>query len=237
MSESIVFLPGLGCTGRLFGPQLEALGDGRDVMVGETREDGTLSGMAARILAMAPPRFALVGLSMGGYLALEVVRQGLSRVTRLALLDTSARPDDEAATERRLRLMRMAEAGDLAGVHAALWPRLVHADRIDDTGLEEIVHGMLEEVGAKAFVRQQRAIMGRMDSRPTLKSITVPTLVLAGDEDAITPPAVAYELADGIPEAELEIVEECGHLSTLERPDAVTAVLQRWLALDAGERT
>jgi pimeloyl-ACP methyl ester carboxylesterase len=167
---------------------------------------------------------------MGGYVCLEILRQAPGRVTRLALLDTSARPDSEDATRRRMRLIRIAEGGRFADVHALMWDRLVARRRRDDAELEAIVSGMMAETGPQAFVRQQRAIMGRMDSRRVLATIAVATLVLAGDEDEITPPDMARELADGISGAVLEIVEGCGHLSTIEQPQAVNAALARWLA-------
>lgn len=228
MTDPIAFAPGLACTRALFEPVFAAVGE-RERLLVDTRSDETLAAMAARFLAGAPERFALAGLSMGGYLALEIVRQAPARVSRLALLDTSARPDTEEAGQRRIALMNLARGGDLAAVHAALWPRLVHEDRLDDADLEGIVRGMLEETGAEVFVRQQRAIMGRMDSRPTLGAIRCPTMVLVGEADAITPPAMAYEMADAIPDADLEVIPDCGHLSTLERPEAVGTALARWL--------
>ena len=190
--------------------------------------------MAARFLASAPPRFALAGLSMGGYLALEIARMTPFRVTRLALMDTSARPDDEDATARRRKLMAMAESGGLPAVHDILWQKLVHEDRLGDAELEALVRRMLLDTGPEAFVRQQRAIIGRMDSRPTLGALTMPTLVLVGEDDGITPPKLAYELADGLADADLVVVPECGHLSAIERPEAVTAALRRWLDQGAG---
>jgi pimeloyl-ACP methyl ester carboxylesterase len=236
MKEALAFAPGLGCTPELFAAQAKALGSAREVVFVDTTQAETLAAMAAQFLSAAPPRFALAGLSMGGYLALEIARMAPTRVTRLALMDTSARPDDEGATERRRRLIALAEAGKLAQVHTVLWEKLVHQDRLDDRDLEETVRRMLLEIGPEAFVRQQRAIIGRMDSRPTLSSIRVPTLVLVGEDDLITPPEVASELAEGIPFARIEIVPECGHLSSLERPDHVSAALARWLQAE-GEET
>lgn len=228
MTDLIAFAPGLACTGALFAPQIAAL-SGRETIVLDTSRDETLAAMAARFLTEAPDRFAIAGLSMGGYLALEIVRQAPARVARLALLDTSAHPDGEEASERRRTLIGLAQSGDLDSVHAGLWPRLVPEERQGDAALEAVVRTMLEDTGAEAFVRQQRAVMGRMDSRPTLPSIRCPTLVLVGEDDAITPPAMAYEMADAIPKAELEVVADCGHLSTLERPEEVNRALARWL--------
>jgi pimeloyl-ACP methyl ester carboxylesterase len=234
MADTLALAPGLGCTPELFAAQTKAFSGEREIVFVDTMQDETLSAMAARFLAGAPPRFALAGLSMGGYLALEIARMSPGRVTRLALLDTSARPDDEEATERRQRLIAMARAGKLEQVHIVLWEKLVHEDRREDAELEAIVKRMLLEVGPAAFARQQRAIIGRMDSRPTLPSIHVPTLVLVGDGDRITPPTLARELAEGVPSAELAVIPDCGHLSALERPDEVTAAIAKWL--EAEER-
>jgi pimeloyl-ACP methyl ester carboxylesterase len=228
MSLPIAFAPGLACTRELFSPVIAGL-PGHDSIIVDATQDETLAAMAARFLESAPERFALAGLSMGGYLALEIIRQAPGRVDRLALLDTSARPDSEEASQRRRALMALARSGDLDAVHEVLWPRLVHEDRRDDAALEEVVRTMLHETGVEAFIRQQRAIMGRMDSRPTLGAIACPALVLVGEDDAITPPAMAYEMADAIADAELDVITDCGHLATLERPDAVTRALERWL--------
>ncbi len=228
--EPLLFIPGLNCTEALFAPQRSSLGATRDIVFVDHRRDATIAGIAQRALDAAPERFAMAGLSMGGYVALEILRQAPQRVTRLALLDTSARPDTEEATQRRLRLIRLAEGGDFDAVHGELWPRLVHPLRQADADLEAVVLAMMRETGPEAFAAQQRAVIGRMDSRPGLAGIGVPTLVLVGEADVITPPDHAREMAEGIPGAELVVVPDCGHLSTLEAPDTVTDALARWLA-------
>lgn len=228
--EPLVLVPGLLCTSALFAPQVEALAPPRRIVVADHTRDDTMAAIAGRLLAAAPERFALAGLSMGGYVAFEVMRQAPDRVTRLALLDTSARPDAEEVRERRLGQIAAAEAGRFEDVQAELWPRLVHPDRIHDGVLESVVRGMMRESGVAVFVRQQRAIMGRPDSRPLLGRIRVPTLVLVGDRDALTPPELAREMADGIDGASLVVVPHSGHLSTLERPEAVTQALREWLS-------
>lgn len=230
MSEPLVLIPGLNCTSALFAPQVQALAAGQPILHADLSRDRTIAAMARRVLETAPERFAVAGLSMGGYVAFELVRQAPHRVTRIALLDTSARPDTEEATQRRLRLIRLAEGDAFEEVHGQLWPRLVHPGRQGDAALEAVVLGMMRDTGVEVFVAQQRAIMGRMDSRPGLSAIAVPTLVLVGEQDAITPPDHARDIADAIPGAELTIVPSCGHLSTLERPDEVNAALARWLA-------
>lgn len=227
--EPLILVPGLLCTSALFALQIEALAPPRRIVVADHTQDDTVAAIAGRLLDSAPERFALAGLSMGGYVAFEVLRQAPDRVTRLALLDTSARPDTDEARQRRLGQIAAAEAGRFEDVQAELWPRLVHPDRVRDGALESVVRGMMRESGVEVFVRQQRAIMGRPDSRPLLGRIRVPTLVLVGDRDALTPPELAREMADGIDGASLVIAPDCGHLSTLEQPEAVTQALQGWL--------
>lgn len=228
-SEPLIFVPGLNCTADLFAPQVEILSQRRSVMVADHRRDDSLAAIAGRLLAEAPPRFAIAGLSMGGYIALEVLRQAPGRVTRLGLLDTSARPDTDEARTNRERLIRLAEQGRFEEVHTALWPRLVHPNRRSDADLERVVLTMMKETGAETFIRQQRAIMARPDSRPLLPGIEIPTLVLVGEGDEITPPAIAREMAEMIEWSSLVVVKDSGHLSTLERPDAVTGALEEWL--------
>jgi pimeloyl-ACP methyl ester carboxylesterase len=229
--ETLVFVPGLNCTAELFGPQISALRPQR-ILVAEHAQDETLAAIAGRLLAQAPERFALAGLSMGGYVALEVLRQAPERVARLALLDTSARPDTDEQRESRERLIALAESGRFAEVHTELWPRLVHPSRAGDRGLEAIVRRMMDDTGPEGFARQERAIMGRPDSRPGLPQVEIPVLVLVGDEDALTPPHLAREMAEMIEWASLVVVPDCGHLSTLERPEAVTDALRAWLSVE-----
>ncbi len=167
---------------------------------------------------------------MGGYVALEIMRQAPERIVRLALLDTSARPDTVAQRERRSGQISLARSGRFDEIPDQQLPLLVHADRQDDEALRRLVDLMADETGAAAFIREQRAIMGRVDSRPDLRAIRCPTLVLVGDGDALTPPELAEELAEGIDGARLVVVPDCGHLSTLERPSQVTSALVDWLA-------
>lgn len=229
--DPLVLVPGLLCTARLYAPQMTALAaEGRPVVVADHASDATIPAIAARLLAAAPARFALAGLSMGGYVAMEVMRQAPERVARLALLDTTARPDTEEQTANRERQIALARAGRLAEVAAALFPMFVDAARETDAALRDTVLAMAAETGAEAFERQQRAIMGRIDSRPHLAAIVCPTLVLVGAGDRLTPPERAREIGELIPGSRLEIVVGAGHLPTLEAPDATTAALRTWLA-------
>ncbi|MDQ8029437.1 MAG: alpha/beta fold hydrolase, partial [Brevundimonas sp.] len=184
----ILLIPGLICTADLFSPQIPGLWSQGPVTVASTLEGETVADMAAAILRDAPPRFALGGLSMGGYIALEIVRQAPERVVKLALLDTSARPDTPEATERRRGQIARATDGEYEAVMAGILPNLLHPDHRADADLIERMAQMGRVVGPDGFARQQGAIIGRIDSRPFLPSIRVPTLVLVGDQDGVTPP-------------------------------------------------
>jgi pimeloyl-ACP methyl ester carboxylesterase len=185
--------------------------------------------IAQSILSSAPPRFALAGLSMGGYIAFEIMRRAPERVARLALLDTSARPDTPEQTQRRRLMISAVQKGEFNSVIDTLFPLYVHPSRRNDQGLRAVVNLMGADTGPEGFIRQQTAVMARPDSRPGLSAIKCPALVLAGDSDAVTPPELAKEIAGGIPGAQLVIVQDCGHLSTIERPDYVNARLADWL--------
>ena len=185
--------------------------------------------MARVILGAVPERFALAGLSMGGYVALEITRSVPERVVRLALLDTSARADTPEQTATRRELIELAQERRFEDVPHTLLPNIVHPDRFDDERLTAIVFAMAKAVGPEAFVRQEEAIIGRPDSREDLPGVTCPTLVLCGREDALTPMHLHEEMAGLIPGSELRVVDECGHLSALERPEEVTAALREWL--------
>jgi pimeloyl-ACP methyl ester carboxylesterase len=225
----LVLVPGLLCSARLYTPQVAGLWPFGPVIVADHRRDADMAAIAARILADAPPRFALAGLSMGGYIAFAMLRQAPERIARLALLDTSARPDTPEQKPAREKFIAMAEAGKLADVVDLLTPRCLHPSRHKDEALKRVVRDMAADTGPEAFVRQEEAIMARPDSRPLLASIRCPTLVVVGDGDELTPPELAKEIAAGIAGARLVVVPDCGHLSTIERPEAVNAALAEWL--------
>jgi pimeloyl-ACP methyl ester carboxylesterase len=228
-SLPIVLVPGLLCSARLYASQVTALWPLGQVAIADHRRDSDMAAIAARILSLAPERFALAGLSMGGYIAFAMMRLAPERIGRLALLDTSARPDLPEQTAGREKFIAMAEAGKLSEVVETLIPRFLHRNRANDEPLKTEVRAMAAETGAEAFVRQTRAIMGRPDSRPLLASIRCPTLVLVGEGDELTTPDMAKEIAGGIAGATLTVVPDCGHLSTMEKPDAVNAALTAWL--------
>ena len=166
---------------------------------------------------------------MGGYVALEILRAAPERVTRLALLATRATADTPEDRQRRSDLLALADRGQFKGVTRQLLPRLIHPERLEEEALTSVIFAMAESVGRAGFVRQQTAILDRADMRSLLPAIRCPTLVVVGRQDALTPPAMAMELAAGIPEARLEMLDSCGHLVTLERPAETNAALRRWL--------
>jgi len=231
VSESlpILLIPALLASARMYAGQIMPLWRTGPVMIADHTRDDSMSAIARRILGAAPPRFALIGLSMGGYVAFEILRQAPERIARLALLDTSARADAPEQTAMRRAQMTLAAQGRLAEVVEQQFPRLVHPAHRADAALREVFTLMAEEVGAAAFIRQQTAILGRSDSRPTLGSIRCPTLVLVGDGDELTPPERAGEIAAGIAGAHLATVARSGHMSTLEQPQEVTRALLEWL--------
>lgn len=225
----LVLLPGLLCDERLWRHQVEHLRDIADIVVAELTESDSMNGMARSVLEQSPERFALAGLSMGGYVAQEVMRAAPERVTHLALLDTSARADTPEQTQARRKLVKLARDGRFEEVPRALLPKLLHPRNLDDDALVPEILDMARAVGPDAFERQEEAIIGRRDGREDLGAITCPTLVLCGGEDALTPLHLHEEMADAIPGARLRVIEGAGHLATLERPEEVTAALRDWL--------
>lgn len=221
----IVLVPGLFCTARLYTEQVPALWKFGPVTVVDHTRGETIAEIASRVLESAPSRFALAGLSMGGYVALEIVHQAPGRVAKLALLDTSARPDTAEQVAVRRQQIELAIAGHLGKVVAMSMPSVIYKDE----AVRVILREMAMELGAEIFVRQQNAIIGRADSRPRLASIRCPTLVLVGEQDRLIPPDRSKEIADGIAGARYVTIPECGHLSTLEQPQRVTKALIEWL--------
>ncbi|WP_273805749.1 MULTISPECIES: alpha/beta fold hydrolase [unclassified Pseudomonas] len=225
----LILLPGLLCDRRLWATQAADLADACPVFIPDLTRDVGIAALARRVLAEAPPRFALGALSMGGYVAFEILRQAPERVARLALFDTMASPDTaERATQRRA-MLDLAERGRFLGISPQLLPRLIHASRLG-TPVADTVLAMGKAVGKEAFLRQQQSIIDRPDSRPTLARIQVPTLIVVGAQDQLTPPAEAELMAAGIQGSRLVVLDDCGHLPPLELPERTTALLREWLA-------
>jgi pimeloyl-ACP methyl ester carboxylesterase len=227
----ILLVPGLGGSPRIYAPVAPALWRFGPVTVGNHIRDDNMGAIARRILAEAPPRFALAGHSMGGYIAFEIMRQAPARVAKLALINTQARPDTPEATARRRGQIARAQGNEYHAVLDDLFPGFVHPSRRDNAELRQLVHDMGDDIGADAFVRQQTAVIGRADSRPSLAWIKCPTLVLTGDEDNTIPNALSAEMADGIHGAKLVILQNCGHLPQVEQPQATADALVEWLRI------
>ena len=226
----LLLLSGLLCDGALWQHQIRFLEGSAACHVADTARHDRIDKIAKDVLAGAPPQFAMAGLSMGGYVALEIMRQAPERVLKLCLLDTSARADTTEQRERRRLLLAMAEKGQFKGVTPRLLPMLIHPDRLTDIDLTDIITTMAERMGRDAFRNQQTAIMNRIDSRASLKNIHCPVQIIGGQQDALTPPDILREIAAGIPQARLDLIESCGHLSPLEKPDEVNVLIRRWLA-------
>ena len=225
----LVLGPGLMNTPRLWQHQVEHLSDIADITIVDTTQDTSLRDMAQRMLDAAPPTFAYAGLSMGGYMAFEVMRLAPERVTKLALLDTAAYNDTPERTAIRREMIALAEGGDFETVKRNTFPIFLSPAHLKVPELIRIANEMCDAIGPETFVQQMTAIMHRDDSRGRLKDITVPTLVIVGRQDQGTPVEAAEEIAAGIPGARLAIIEDCGHLSTIEQPQAVTALLRDWV--------
>ena len=225
----LLLLPGLLCTARLWQAQIDALGDVAESQVADLTRDDSVGAMAERALADAPPRFALAALSMGGYVAFEILRRAPERVTRLALIATSARPDSPERSAQRRRGIDAIGRGRFVGVTRQLLPSLVHPSHVDGP-IGGIVQSMAAEVGADGYLRQQAAILGRPDSGPLLACIEVPTLIVVGEDDRLTPPVEAEAMHAGIAGSALYRLEVCGHLPPLERADETSDLMREWLA-------
>jgi len=209
----LVLLPAMGCDGQLWARQVVDLSDITHPMLGDLTVDDTLEAMAARVLAHAPPRFTVAGVSLGGYVALEIIRQAPERVQRVALFGTRA--------SMQMRPRTVADQGLLATAP--------HADPALTPIVSGPVQAMAERVGTAVFERQQRALLARPDIGPAIAAVRVPTLVAVGDRDRICLPADARELADRIRDARFHEIRNCGHLAPIERPGEVTMLLRDWL--------
>ena len=225
----VFFLPGLLEDADAFRYPIERLGNFAPCSVADLTGADSIAGLAKAALEQAPEgHLCLAGHSMGGYVALEMIRQAPDRVERLALLNTHARPDTPEATENRKRLMALAER-DFPEVIRALIPKLLAEEHASDAEMAGVITRMALATGKDAFLRQERAIIGRIDSRPHLAAIRCRTLVVAARHDALMPVAILEELARGIPDAVLAIVERSGHMASIEQPEEVARLLQAWL--------
>lgn len=226
----ILMIPGLNATPRAFAAQLETLWRHGPVTIADQKQGSSMREIAAAILRDAPPSFVLGGFSMGGYVALEIMRQAPERVKALILIDTQARPDTPEASENRRRGIELARAGRLEAASMATYPNAFHPSNIDNPEMRAIHLEMALATGPEAYIREQESIIGRPDSSPDLGRIKVPTLIIVGDSDKITPPEAARELAAGIPRSRLVVIERAGHYALVEQPEQVNAAIEAFLA-------
>ena len=231
MTYPIVFVPGLLCTQALYAPQIAILSAKTECIVADHTRHDSMRAIVDSILDAAPERFYLVGLSMGGYIALEMAEHAPERMEKLVLMDTSARDERPEQTASRRVLMTVAREQGMDPVIDRLLPLFIKESRLSDKALTAIVAQMARDTGVDAFIRQETAIIGRKDARPDLADITCPTLVVCGDADKLTPPELSEEIAAGIANARLEFIAGSGHMTTLEKPEAVTALLTEFLRL------
>lgn len=225
----LILIPGLVCDEALWAAQVKALTDLADITIPDHKRHDSMAEIAASILAYAPEAFSLAGLSMGGYISMEIMRQAPERVNRLALLDTAPYADTPEQTAMREERIASVRENGLRPNSQDMLPLLVHPSRLSDSILIDAIVGMDESYTVDSYTYQQKAIMGRADSLTLLPTITCPTLVLCGRQDLLTPLAAHEEMADKIPDAKMLVIEDCGHMSTMERPEAVNIALREWL--------
>lgn len=228
--EPLVLLPGMMCDARLFAPQIAALSCVRSVMVANLARAERIEDMARQVLEEAPPRFALAGLSMGGIVAMEVIRRAPERVTRLALMDTNPLAETPAIAAAREPQIVAARSGRMLEVLRDEMMPLYAAPGVGQAAMQPLVLDMAQALGPEVFVAQSRALQRRPDQQRSLREIAVPVLVLCGRHDALCPLRRHELMRDLIPRAVMEVIEDAGHLPVLEQPEATTAALHRWLS-------
>lgn len=237
--SNLVLCPGLLCDARMWKPQMEALSDFAECWVPTMTEHNNLASLAEAVLRAAPEgNVSVAGLSMGGFLALEMVRQAPKRIERLALINTRASPETAMEIKRRNNLIDLARREKkFSPATMPIEKLILHPSKWEDATIISLLREMAESSGIEAFIRQQHAVMSRADYRPGLMRIRIPTLVICGRDDQLTPVEDSEEIAAAIQGARLTILEECGHMSPLEKPAEVTAELRQWLTcgLDASE--
>lgn len=223
--DTLVLVPGLLCNHHMWERQYEALKDHMQVVIANVRKDTSVKDMATRVLDTVTGNFAIAGLSMGGYVTLEVLAQGADRVSHFALMDTNAYADQKDATEKRKQAIALAEQDKFDQVLGALLPSILGERAIADTEILDTMKLMASDTGITGFIRQQKAIMARADHRENLKNYTQPSLILCGKEDVLTPPHVHYEMVEQLPNSDFQLLGDCGHMAPMERPNAVLSAL------------
>jgi len=225
----LVLLPGMMCDARLFQPQIAAFSGKRVVHVAPLGAYDTVEALARDVIAHAPPRFALAGLSMGGIVAMEVVARAPDRIAALALLDTNHRAELPKVAARRAPQIAAAQAGQLRAVMRDEMKPNYLTDGPKRADILHLCMEMANNLGPDAFINQSLALMARPDQQETLQSYEKPTLILCGEDDALCPVHRHKLMKELMPHATLTILKNAGHLPTLEQPDATTAALKAWL--------
>lgn len=233
-SESLVLVPGLVCDKAVWRGQITELSGRWNVHVASHGLSSSLAAMAERLLADAPPRFALAGHSMGGRVALEVLARAPERVTRLALLDTgfeALAPGEAGERERagRYRLRDLARREGMLALGREWAVGMVHPDRLADAAFMDGIHQMIARAPLAQFEAQIEALLARPDRSALLPTIRIPTLVLCGNEDSWSPIGRHAEMVRRIPGSVLAAIPHCGHMSTMEQPAAVNRAMRVWL--------
>ena len=214
---------------RLYAAQVATFKADYECTVFAFRDHDSLGGMAEELLAKMPARFTLIGLSLGGYLAFEIIRQQLQRLERLILMDTTAVADHPARRAGRLADIAKVKVGGIEALIPELPARWLHPAHVQRVELTNLMAAMARSIGARGQFNQQTAMLSRPDSHVDLERVRVPTLLVCGREDPVTPVHDHEAMAARIPGARLEIIENCGHLSTIEQPEIVNRVLKSWL--------
>ncbi|WDR02118.1 alpha/beta fold hydrolase [Devosia algicola] len=227
----ILLVPGLNCTDAVFSPFLPTLWARGSVMIADHRRGATIAEIAGAILAEAPAHFALLGFSMGGYIALEILRQAPNRIGRLALLSTGAGSDTIEQRENRQRQIDLARAGKFSAIAGANFANNVHPDHVNDAELRALHLQMALDTGPQIYARQQAAIMARSEAYDLLPSISCPTSIIVGDDDQVTPPSLSARMHGLIPMSELVLIKQAGHFALREQKTAFNQALLSWLAL------
>jgi len=225
----LVLIPGMMCDARLFTPQIAAFSGARPVLAAPIAARDSIEALAADVLAIAPPVFALAGLSMGGIVAMEMLRQAPARGDRIALLDTNPLAETEAVKTRRGPQMQAVRDGRLSEIMRDEMKPNYLADGPRKGAILDLCMAMAQDLGPEVFLQQSRALMTRPDQTNTLRSARLPTLALCGRHDALCPVSRHELIAGLVPGANLEIIEGAGHLPTLEQPDKTNEALRRWL--------
>lgn len=227
---TLVLIPGLAATARMWQAQLQALEDLQPVVTDVHMRHERIEEMAAGLLEDHPGPLALCGASMGGMIAMEAARQAPQRVRALALLGTTARPETEDMRALREAAIVLYQQGRVAEVLEPNVRFAFHPDQASDPAIVQAYLALLFEAGGEQLARQNRAVIARPDATLHLPRLRVEVLVMCGDSDQLTPPECSREIAALVPAARLEIVPRCGHMLTMEKPEAVNAALRGWLA-------